>query len=517
MKKIVVCLLVFMGFLTFAGNKRQTLDNPVFVFNNALNQPHYPVLSLEQQAVFVKKMGFDGMECKETVGLLETVDLFKKQGLKIYANYVKIDLDAENSYLPSWKEVLPKLNGTGMILWLHIHSVKYKPSDEAADPKIVAIVRELADLAKPYGVRIAIYHHVAFVVEKAEDSFRIAQKAERENVGSVFNLCHFLKTDSEENLRKVIDLTFPKLFAVSIAGANSGDTKAMNWDKLIQPVGEGSFDTYRLLELLKEKGYDGPVGIQCYAIKEMPQEHLPKSMKAIAGFRERHKIPNNELTKEEKNQSWQLLFDGRTTKNWRGINLKTFPSTGWRIQNGDLIADVEGGAESGNGGDVITQKRYGKFILKWEWQMLSKGGNSGVKYFVQEGIGDNKGYGFGLEYQLLDDKYHAWMLSGKMKPNDYHTLGSLYELYPASTEKQASPLGLWNESKIVCQGNQVEHWLNGRKILQYDRSSPDFKARIASSKFKDTPGYGVLPEGHILLQDHGSVIHYRNIKIREFK
>jgi hypothetical protein len=107
------------------------------------------------------------------------------------------------------------------------------------------------------------------------------------------------------------------------------------------------------------------------------------------------------------------------------------------------------------------------------------------------------------------------MLEGKMRPNDYHTLGALYEIYPASPDKLPSPLGLWNESMIICQGNHVEHWLNGKKILEYNRGSDDFRAKIAASKFKDIPGYGILAEGHILLQDHGSTIHFRNIKIKE--
>jgi hypothetical protein len=106
------------------------------------------------------------------------------------------------------------------------------------------------------------------------------------------------------------------------------------------------------------------------------------------------------------------------------------------------------------------------------------------------------------------------MLEGKMKPNDYHTLGSLYEIYPASPDKRPSPLGLWTESMIVCKGNQVEHWLNGKKILEYDRSSDDFKAKIAASKFKDVEQFGRHPEGHLLIQDHGSVVHFRNIKIK---
>jgi hypothetical protein len=117
----------------------------------------------------------------------------------------------------------------------------------------------------------------------------------------------------------------------------------------------------------------------------------------------------------------------------------------------------------------------------------------------------------------LDDKYHPWMLEGKMKPNDYHTLGSLYEIYPASPDKHPNPLGIWNESTIVSKNNHVEHWLNGQKILEYERGGADFNARIAASKFKDVKGYGVLPQGYLLLQDHGSIIHFRNIKVKEIK
>jgi len=364
---------------------------------------------------------------------------------------------------------------------------------------------------------LAIYHHVSLLAEKVEDSFRLAQKTNRENVGSVFNLCHFLKTDLEENLAKVIDLTFPKLFAVSICGADGGDTKSMGWDRLIQPLGQGSFDVYRLVELLVEKGYQGPIGLQCYNLKGSPENYLPQSTETWKTFKQKYSNRANSLSAQEKKEGWKLLFDGKSAKQWRGINQKTFPSSGWKIENGNLVACVEGGAESAVGGDIITKKKYGNFILKWEWQMLSKGGNSGLKYFVQEGIGANKGYGYGLEYQLLDDKYHAWMLEGKMKPNDYHTLGSLYELYPASPDKRPSPLGLWNESMIVCKGNQVEHWLNGMKILEYNRGSDDFKAKIAASKFKNIPNYGILPQGHLLLQDHGSIINYRNLKIKELQ
>ena len=511
---IISLLMLFFCLNGFAVPKERTLKNPFFLFNNGLNKQGLPFIPFEEQASMLKKYGFDGIEHRETSKILELKEALEKQDLKLFADYVKIDIDQKEPYLQEWKDVIPKLKGTNIILWVHIHSEKYKPSDEVADAVIIPILQELADFSKPFGVRLAIYHHVGFVSEKVEDSYRLAQKINRDNVGSVFNLCHFLKTDSEENLEKVIDLTLPKLFAVSICGADGGDTKNMDWDRLIQPLGKGSFDTYRVVEILAEKGFQGPIGLQCYNLKGAPKTYLSQSSETWKAFKQRYRSPLNSLSTQEKKEGWELLFNGKSTENWRGINQKSFPSTGWKLENGELIACAVSGAESGNGGDVITKKQYGNFILKWEWRMETKGGNSGVKYFVQEGIGTNKGYGYGLEYQLLDDKYHAWMLEGKMKPNDYRTLGSLYEIYPASSDKHPNPLGLWNESMIVSDGSHMEHWLNGQKILEYERGGADFKAKIATSKFKDIPGYGVLSKGYILLQDHGSIIHYRNLKIK---
>lgn len=519
MKKNIVLTLLFLTFClnSFSEQKDRTLNNPFFIFNNGMNKAGLPFIPFDEQASLLKKYGFSGIEHRETPKIIELKEAFDKQGLKIYADYVGIDIDKSEHFLPEWKEVIPKLKGTGIILWCHLHSAKFKPSDEAADALIVPILQELADFAQPFGVRLAIYPHAGFLAEKVEDSFRLAQKINRENVGSVFNLCHFLKTDSEENLAKVIELTLPKLFAVSISGADCGDTKSMNWDRLIQPLGKGSFDVYRVVEILVDKGFKGPIGLQCYNLAGAPENYIPQSSETWKAFKQRYAVQNNSLSPAEKKEGWQLLFDGKSTKNWRGINQKSFPATGWKIEKGDLIACVESGAESSSGGDIITLKKYGSFILKWEWQMLSKGGNSGVKYFVQEGLSTNNKYGYGLEYQLLDDKYHTWMLEGKMKSNDYHTLGALYELFPPSPDKHVNPLGTWNESMIVCKGTRVEHWLNGIKIMECDRASEVFKERIAASKFKATPGYGVISEGPVLLQDHGSIIHFRNLKIRELK
>ncbi len=221
----------------------------------------------------------------------------------------------------------------------------------------------------------------------------------------------------------------------------------------------------------------------------------------------------NELTASEKDEGWKLLFDGKTTTGWRGINQEAFPSEGWKAEEGMLMVNATDGEESGNGGDIITTRQYSNFVLDWDWKMMTRGGNSGVKYFVKEGLSDNLKYGVGLEYQILDDENHAWMLEGKMQPGDYYTLGALYEIYPA-TNRSVKPLGEWNHSRIVSQGKHVEHWLNGVKILEYERGGEDFRKKVAASKFNVYDHYGEANEGYILLQDHGSNTAFRNIKIK---
>ena len=287
---------LFSGFVLADSPAERALDNPIFCFNNALNKRGLAPIPLAQQAALLEKLGYHGMEARETADLLETVGTFKQHGLAVPADYLEIDLDSTPPYEAAWKSVLPRLKGTGMILWVHIHSAKFKPSDEAADEIIVPILRELAGFAAPVGVRVAIYPHVGFVAQTAADSARLARKAERENIGSVFNLCHFLKTESAESLEKALDDTLPTLFAASISGADRGDTREMGWDRLIQPLGKGSFDVYRVVAMLADKGFTGPVGVQCYNLKGDPEAYLSESITAWNGFKARYARPPNTET-----------------------------------------------------------------------------------------------------------------------------------------------------------------------------------------------------------------------------
>lgn len=216
----------------------------------------------------------------------------------------------------------------------------------------------------------------------------------------------------------------------------------------------------------------------------------------------------------DENEGWALLFSEGDVSQWRSAGSDSFPETGWTVEDKVLILN---GAQTGNtakAGNLVTRQTYDNFEFYWEWKLLTSGGNSGVKYFVPGEGKSYKTYGPGPEFQLLDDMNHPWMLEGKMQVNDYHTLGACYELYAADSSKTPAPLGEWNSSRIVSKDGQVEHWLNGKKILQYDRFSEDFSKRVAISKFKDFPEFGRLEKGHILLQDHPGETHFRNMKIK---
>lgn len=210
----------------------------------------------------------------------------------------------------------------------------------------------------------------------------------------------------------------------------------------------------------------------------------------------------NQLSLTEIEAGWKLLFDGKTTAGWRNFGKESM-NEGCEVQDGNLVILGKGGEM---GGDIVTVDQYEDFELYLEWS-ISPGGNSGIFFHVLED-GYTAPYETGPEYQLIDDEGFTEKLE------DWQKAGADYAMHNADN-KTLNPVGEFNSSKIVVKDGKVEHWLNEQKIVFYELWTEEWKALVQNCKWKDYPGYGLARIGYIGLQNHGSVIKFRNIKIRD--
>ena len=267
----------------------------------------------------------------------------------------------------------------------------------------------------------------------------------------------------------------------------------------------------------------GFIAFQVHAIPDADAARHPevrfKSVRMITENPARYALPattiaqqgwqSNQLSDGERRAGWKLLWDGRTTAGWRSAAATGFPK-GWSVTDGMLTVKGAGG------GDIVTTRPYRNFELSVDFRLTS-GANSGIKYLIDPAL--SKGGAIGLEYQLLDDANHP---DAKMGRDGNRTVGSLYDMIPArnlsdpaSSGKRVNPPGEWNRAVLVVRGKHVEHWLNGFKMVEYDRGSPEFRALVAQSKYARIATFGEADQGPILLQDHGNRVDFRSIKLRE--
>jgi hypothetical protein len=211
----------------------------------------------------------------------------------------------------------------------------------------------------------------------------------------------------------------------------------------------------------------------------------------------------NHLSPAEQNAGWTLLFNGTSLDGWRGYKRPDASGTRWVVKDGLLCLAPGDKTDTRGARDIVFDKPYAQFELSWDWR-VSEGGNSGLKYFVLE----DRDAAIGHEYQLIDDAKHP---DAKIGP--HRQTAALYDVLPA-TDRTIKPAGEWNTSRVVVRGNDVEHWLNGTKVLSYTLDSPALRAAIAKSKFKDIERFGKPQNGLILLQDHGDAVCYRSVKVR---
>jgi len=259
-----LCLLLTQGLR--ADDKERVPRSPFFAFDNGVGRDQW---SPQEQADVLKELGYAGIAYTGTTDLSERLRAFGSQGLRVFSLYVHCYPGQEDACPPQLTKTLKQLEGTGTMLWLTVQG-------KSTDAQAARVLRELGDAAARHGVKIALYPHFGNYVATARDAVRLVKLAGRKNVGVSINLCHELRSGNASQLGVIIKEAAPHLFLVSINGA---DHKG-GWDKLIQPLDRGEFDVHRFLRQLRDVGYTGPIGLQCYNVKGDLRENLQRSMKA---------------------------------------------------------------------------------------------------------------------------------------------------------------------------------------------------------------------------------------------
>jgi sugar phosphate isomerase/epimerase len=261
--------------LAAADDKEAAKANAFFPF--CIDTHDAKKRNLEQQAEMLKELGYDGVGHLWLDNVAERLKTLDAKGLKLFQITMNVDVaPGKTPYDVRLKDVMPLLKGRNVQFCLLLNGMK--PSDPSVDDHAVKILREMSDIAEPAGAQLLLYPHTSSWVEKIEDSIRVAEKVNRPNVGVMFNLCHWLRVSKDRDYKPLLVKAMPRLWAVSINGADENDPKP-GWEHYIQPLGRGSFDVYGLLKNLRDLGYRGPVGLQCYGIGGDARTHLEESMK----------------------------------------------------------------------------------------------------------------------------------------------------------------------------------------------------------------------------------------------
>jgi sugar phosphate isomerase/epimerase len=274
MKKFCLTVLVFALPLLTALDLTAAPTNVFFPF--CIDWHDTKKRSFEEQAQMLKELGYPGVGHIWLDKVAERLKTLDDDGLKLFQITMVVEVGTNKpAYDPRFKEVLALVKGRQVQFDLLVNGMK--PSDPSVDPHAVAILREMSDLARDSGAQLLLYPHQGSWVERIEDSIRVADKVDRPNVGVMFNLCHWLRVDQQRDYKPLLKKAMPRLWAVSINGADEFDDKP-GWNRYIQPLDKGNFDVAAFLQTLRELGYNGPIGLQCYGIGGDTREHLARSM-----------------------------------------------------------------------------------------------------------------------------------------------------------------------------------------------------------------------------------------------
>ncbi len=477
------------------------LSNPFFAMETGTRDARHE--TADAQVSMLKELGYAGTDHLGLAGIPAKLKALDAAGLKFFAVYTGVTIDGgESRYNPALKSVLKDLEGRDTVVWLHVLAKGFKPSSPEGDARAVEVIREIADLAAASGLRVALYPHTGFWVERVEDAVRVAKKVERKNVGVTFNLCHSLKTDGEAGWRSRLEAALPHLFLVTVNGADSGGS---DWKTLIQTLDRGSFDVRGFLSVLKGLGYSGPVGLQGYGIGGDVHDNLKRSLGAwrrisdeiAAGWIELLPAAGKDLSAwREPLGEWTVA--GRVFKD---------PADERRLAWEPGVGAAVNGAK-GRIANLLTTIEHGDVEAHIEF-LVPRGSNSGV-YFQGR-----------YEIQVLD----SW---GVAKPG-HGDCGGIYERW-------ASDKGFEGWPPRVNASRAPGEWQSFDVIFRAPRWDPSGK-KVANAVFVKVTHNGIVihenqevtgptrasafedekPSGPMMLQgDHGPVA-YRNIRIRRIE
>ncbi len=357
--KPMICLLVHLGAAAFCAAATPAFFAMDTGTRDATHQ------TAESQVALVKSLGFDGIGPSYTSpeALRDMLAAVDREHSKLFALYVQLDLNAAQPLSPGIRDSIHQLQGRDAILWLHVTSTTHRPSDPAGDAQATAILREVAALAEPAGLRIALYPHSGMWIERVDDALRVARLVDRKNIGVCFNLCHWLMVDGTD-LEARLTEALPHLFVVTLNGA---DTGAKDWGKLIQPLDSGTFDVSSLLTKLKTLGFKGPIGLQHYGIQGDAQVNLQRSMSAWQHLQASPLMPaGSALAGWEAASGWSEVGSVGLDPQKPTI-LQTQPGTG-------VVVSL------GSGGYLLTKEHFGDVAVHVEF-LIPQHSNSGV-YFL---------------------------------------------------------------------------------------------------------------------------------------
>lgn len=248
----------------------------------------------EEKVAMLSQLGYKGMDFSPLTGfgrslaqLPRVIEAADKHDINLYGIYIELSID-DVGFPAELKEAIELLQGRETVIWAALISEKFEPGSEAGDETAVAKVRAIADEASKAGLQVVLYPHVHFYAERVDDNVRIAGKVNRDNVGVTFNLCHWLKVENSQDLEGILQRAIPYLKRVTINGADKPDGTDMGWNRLIQPLDQGSYDVYSFVKKLKSMGYDGPIGLQGYGMQGDKQENLRRSLATWQTFKKRY-------------------------------------------------------------------------------------------------------------------------------------------------------------------------------------------------------------------------------------